>query len=584
MKKRMTLAAGLAAILTASAPAWGFTFDDIHFWVGEGTNRCAVALDFGNESLAWGYRWNGTCTNLFEVVRRIVDQDHRLVMGWQGMTSSYVDLYFFGYDKDDGAASWDMKTGSTTSANALWGLEDFVYYSQWWVLYGPMNGSSFPTTPKYSSWNAANKTVPANNDWFAFVIGSPEYDENWNESPAVLDVPMAAESPYGWRVVDSNVSTGNDSFDDVENVLGRPTAYMHGQWGGPVSPYNPAWKEGELLTLQGEDDFVVIEFDHDVVDDPNNPFGLDFIVFGNAFGVGRTDEYYTPDMGPNGISFSGDGTPEPGLVEVSQDGETWYAFSDGPFCDDFAPTLGFAYDDANPDTALYSGNRWWGKMTDACYPVDPSLSWADLQGLTLAEVAKRYNSSAGGTGYDIGRLPLPLNAQGRKWFRYVRISGMESETPNADGDYFTTPEVDAVADVAPVSGYRNWVLANFNWADAWQTNLTDAAAIAPNGLQNGLNCVYGLAPTDMVATDVPFKVASFTPGETEHVIKMLSPAQLTATPKGLMVKETASLGSGWKSVVPVFRSSESQGDGTWLNTFSLPKGDGAFFKLALDAE
>ena len=580
--KKIVFAAGVAF----AASVWGFSFNDIHFWVGEGTNRCAVALDFGGESLAWGYKWNGSCTNLLEVMNRIVDQDHRLVMGCQGMTSAYADLYFFGYDKDDGAASWDKNTGSTSSANALWGLEDRKSFSQWWVLYGPMPGQSFPTTPQYSSWYAANSITPVDGDWFVFAIGSPEYDanNNWAETPAILDMPTAAESPYGWRVVDSSVSTTEDDFDDVENVLGRPTAYMVGQWGGPVSPYNAAWKEGELLTLQGEDDFVVIEFDHDVVDDPNNPFGLDFIVFGNAFGVGTTDAYYSQDMGPNGISFTGSGTPEEALVEVSQDGRTWYAFNDGPHGDDFAPTLGFVYDDVTPDTALYSGNKWWGKMADACYPVDPSLSWASLRGLTLAEVAKRYNGSAGGTGFDIGKLNLPTNAQGRKWFRYVRISGMESDTPNDEGDSFTLPEVDAVADVAPVSGYRNWVLDNFTWDKAWQTNLTDAVAIAPNGLPNGLNCVYGLAPTDTVAANVPFKVVSFEPGETVHVIKMLSPTRMTATPNGLVVKETASLGAGWKSVKPTLLSSESQGDGTWLNTFTVPKGEGAFFKLALDVE
>ena len=223
-------------------------------------------------------------------------------------------------------------------------------------------------------------------------------------------------------------------------------------------------------------------------------------------------------------------------------------------------------------------------MADACYPVDPSLSWASLQGLTLAEVAKRYNGSAGGTGFDIGKLNLPTNAQGRKWFRYVRISGMESVTPNDDGDYFTSPEVDAVADVAPVSGYRNWVLDNFTWDKAWQTNLTAATVIAPNGLPNGLNCVYGLKPTDTVAENVAFKVEAFVPGETEHVITMRSPAEFTTAPKGLVVKEATSLGSGWSAVVPTLQSSESQGDGTWLNTFTVPAGGGAFFKLALDVE
>ena len=224
-------------------------------------------------------------------------------------------------------------------------------------------------------------------------------------------------------------------------------------------------------------------------------------------------------------------------------------------------------------------------MADACYPVDPSLSWASLRGLTLAEVAKRYNGSAGGTGFDIGKLNLPTNAQGRKWFRYVRISCAYSEEPNEEGDYgFTEPEVDAVADVAPVSGYKQWVLANFSWADAWKTNLTAATVIAPNGLPNGLNCVYGLKPTDTVAVTVAFKVEAFVPGETEHFITMRSPAEFTAAPKGLVVKEATSLGSGWSAVAPTLQSSERQGDGTWLNTFTVPAGGGAFFKLALDVE
>ena len=74
------------------------------------------------------------------------------------------------------------------------------------------------------------------------------------------------------------------------------------------------------------------------------------------------------------------------------------------------------------------------------------------------------------------------------------------------------------------------------------------------------------------------------PGETEHVITMRSPAMFTAVPTGLVVKEATSLGSGWSAVVPTLQSSEQQGDGTWLNTFTVPAGGGAFFKLALDTE
>ena len=64
--KMNTLAAALCAtaslsVVTAlSADTTVSTLDDIHFWVGEGTNRCAVALDFGGESLACAeMMWSG---------------------------------------------------------------------------------------------------------------------------------------------------------------------------------------------------------------------------------------------------------------------------------------------------------------------------------------------------------------------------------------------------------------------------------------------------------------------------------------------------------------------------------------------
>ena len=166
----------------------------------------------------------------------------------------------------------------------------------------------------------------------------------------------------------------------------------------------------------------------------------------------------------------------------------------------------------------------------------------------------------------------------------MRISCAYSEEPNEEGDYgFAEPEVDAVADVAPVSGYRNWVLENFTWAEAWQTNLTAATVIAPNGLPNGLNCVYGLKPTDAVA-NVPFEVVAFEQGETEHVIQMRSPTRLTATPKGLVVKKAAALNGEWTAVAPSFVSAQQDGN-VWLNTFTVPNDAAArFFKLALDAE
>ena len=415
----------------------------------------------------------------------------------------------------------------------------------------------------------------------------------------------AAESPYGVEVVDYSTAANDLRFNNPNNVLGAPARFVNiysGSWGGVgysdtyggvVHPAVPAFSGGLHLSLVSPDDeepgYVTIAFDHDVIDDPDNPFGVDFIVFGNSGCTKSTTTGMTALDDPATCRLTAYGFPEESVVEVAQyPNGPWYGSAQWRTSDGFAPTLGHIYDPANPDTSLYSGNQWWGAPTDPTYPVDPRIDFSNCAGLTLAELCQRYNGSAGGAGYDLAYatgLPADVAHGGRKWFRYVRISCAYSEEPNEEGDYgFTEPEIDAVADVAPVSGYRNWVLNNFTWAEAWQTNLTAATVIAPNGLANGLNCVYGLGPTDVVSTDVPFAITAFEHGETAHVIKMRSPTRLTATPKGLVVRTAATLGGKWTVVQPTFVSAQQDGD-IWLNTFTVPKdATSRFFRLALDAD
>ena len=421
----------------------------------------------------------------------------------------------------------------------------------------------------------------------------------------------AAESPYGKEVVEYATGETELMFNVPGSVLGAPALFVtpyfgnvggvsSSSYGGVVHPVVPAYTGGRFLSLDSTVDdetgddvngYVVIAFDHDVVDDPNNPFGVDFIVFGNSMCVKSTRTGMTALDDPASCFLTANGTWEEAVVEVAQyTNGPWYTSAKWRTSDGFAPTLGRMYDPANADTNLYSGNLWWGAPTDPTYPVDPRIGYSDCEGLSLAELCQRYNGSAGGTGYDLAdaidedgkALPSDAEHGGNKWFRYVRISNVETEERNEHGDYCSIPEVDAVADVAPVSGYRQWVLANFSWAEAWQTNLTAETVIAPNGLPNGLNCVYGLKPTD-TAANVPFEVEAFEHGETEHVIKMRSPTRLEATPKGLLVKKAVELGGAWTAVVPTFVSSQQDGE-VWLNTFTVPRGDEKFFRLALDSE
>lgn len=583
MKKNSVVAAGLAAALVASSPAWGFSFDDIHYWVGTGTNRVGISIDWGGMAKAWGYRWNGDTAKLGDAIRAIAREDYRLHIG-----ESYGYVTGLGYDLMDTAAHFDMNTGVSTDTNALVAIQRQLYmpdhpyawngyvYQYWITVKNP--GVTYDATACNDYTALVDNETLRPDIWYSFAYG---IDPSLHE-------PTAAETPYGFSVVGCHTQASKSTYteNDPNVVLGRPTDTVYDEWAGGtcvVNPAIPAFGEGTVLTLEDEDGgaYVTIAFDHNVVDDPANPFGVDFIVFGNAGMASSTGMCYNnTDPASATCVTSVYSFDEPGVVEVSHDGVTWRR------CDGYAdtsamPTLARMYAPTNPDTSVYEGNAFWGAPTNPCFPVDPSITMEHCIGLTFAEICKRYNGSAGGRGFDISSLDLPEDSKGRKWFRYVRISSAEGE--DEEGDILpTTPEVDAVADVAPVSAYRNWILANFTWADAWKTNLTAATVIAPNNLSNGLNYMYGIKPTDAVAENVSFKVESFTPGETEHVITMRSPSEFTTTPKGLVVKESTSLTSGWSAVVPTFQSSEPQGDGTWLNTFTVPTGGGAFFKLSLD--
>jgi len=229
-------------------------------------------------------------------------------------------------------------------------------------------------------------------------------------------------------------------FDDPQAALGRPTidTTEDDPFGGgtdvwPVLPVFPAWRRFEVVTV-GYGGSLVLAFDHKVLDDIINPYGVDLILFGNAkLLIDGAENWENGD--PDTVTVDGTCPGEPGVVSVSQDGQNWLRLSAGPWADSFAPTLGRIY---APDPATGS---WWGDPTDPTEPLAPSWAAADFAGWTVAQVARAYGTSAGGTGIDIGLLDLPVDPEtGYKWIQYVRI-----ETPQAaDG----TAEIDAISDVA----------------------------------------------------------------------------------------------------------------------------------------
>jgi hypothetical protein len=90
------------------------------------------------------------------------------------------------------------------------------------------------------------------------------------------------------RVVEYKPATGQfiSDYPATNNPLWGRTGYAH------------------YLSLGGHGGYVTFEYDEPIYNDTNNPSGIDFIIFGNA--------------------FAGGSAPEPGAVSVSSDGNTWY--------------------------------------------------------------------------------------------------------------------------------------------------------------------------------------------------------------------------------------------------------------------
>lgn len=237
-----------------------------------------------------------------------------------------------------------------------------------------------------------------------------------------LGAPTAtvlADSPFATEVVAYEPGTGAvPGFTNAGAAIGMPERFTgEGLVPSCVTPFQPAFRPDEIVSI-GVGGTLVVAFDHDVTDDPRNPFGIDLLVFGNAF---FTDQSFGSGV-VAGLASEG------GTIEVSADGATFVEVrkleADGLF-----PTLGWL--DAGP-FATVAGTV----ESDFLRPVDPAWTMGDLVGLGYDSLLEAYDGAGGGVGVDLARVGLAS-------IRFVRIRG-----PLAPG---FSPEIDAFADVAPLA-------------------------------------------------------------------------------------------------------------------------------------
>jgi PEP-CTERM motif len=199
-----------------------------------------------------------------------------------------------------------------------------------------------------------------------------------------LFVPTITRAQFADTVVSYNPGTGFAAgFTDPTTALGAPSQVTSGDFGGPVDPFDPPFLTSQIVSL-GAGGSLTLHLNTPIQNNAANPFGLDFIIFGNT-GFQITNDFdanFNPIGTPatDGSLFGNN--PGSTLVKVSADGVTWFTLNPSlaPTVDGLYPTDG-------------SGNP--------LIPVNPSLTGNSFSGQTLAGIQSLYGGSAGGTGFDL---------------------------------------------------------------------------------------------------------------------------------------------------------------------------------------
>lgn len=417
---------------------------------------------------------------------------------WGGSSGPGWELW------QEGGGNGGFTNAPLRSSNAYWTPDDpsapyFGNDGQWQLAGSGMsdlqlkNGSWLGWTISAGGLNFSDPNDP----------GTIAYDFH-KRAPFALEAAGTNYSPYAAELATSQGPFGASPYDDPLSILGEPTS-LAVNFDPTIgnSPFHVKLVEAAynrdvdgkkvILTLNRAATnsgynyaSVTVKFDHVIRDDPANPYGIDFEVFGNTFYVGSGFIGDTTDM--RSYNLVGGAFAEPMLVSVSPDGTNWYTYTNGPYCDSTFPTHGFAWDPGQFDATT---NGWTKRRMDFTKPVNPALDGVlGASGTTMSafNALKFYNGSGGGTGFDLAQ-------SGFSSIQYIRINA-------APGFY--AGEVDAFSVVRPAV-------------------LGESLTIAPANLTNGNSTLFFQDPGNTHSNAVTVNFHSL------NGIALVSPAPLADT-------------------------------------------------------
>lgn len=201
----LLLVASFGSLLPTKASPIGF--EAIDFWVGEGNNRAALAIDWHgadptDHAILWGYRWDGAATGA-EMLLDIVSADPRLYAKFNDNTSGLgLGVYGFGYDLNgDGEFALDDQT---------------VFDSVGVAISGPADGAQAIGPDRYrEGWEDGY--------WH---YGVRSNDEAWASSQAGMSSRQLADGDW-----DSHAFAVTLNYDEfATNLVAAPAPHSPGDF------------------------------------------------------------------------------------------------------------------------------------------------------------------------------------------------------------------------------------------------------------------------------------------------------------------------------------------------------------------
>lgn len=478
-------------------------------------NQTTVPALVANKTLVWGYRFNGnaTGTQMFNAIVA-ADPRLYAVEHVDPNYGAGVDAIGFNLDGTGIAGVTDGTVAAFTSAftngilmdtnlniDAAQSLNrgDLFWsgfagpYWQLWTELGDSGGFlNSPNRGTNEFWDAGSYTQGewasayygldglslTNGSWIGFSVSAAGYPLDTNDPDYYTDLaifdndeqaPPSPDGTYVAYVGNTNdfavqiVSTNNlysaSPYNNPAAVLGRPTLKFLDHFGSGTAhrtkiiepPYWTDTNGNDVITEISDGGQITVNMGRKIYDDPDHPYGVDFIVYGNSFfSASGLSGFVGDNTDLNQVKLGSSPGGHPVTVSVSQDGVNWFTYSNTSA---LFPDNAYRWDDTN--------DSWTDEEMNPTKPLDPFLYTNNFSGRTVAAGLDQFVGAVGGTGYD-------LKASGLPWIQYIRVA------PGA-GTYTV---IDAIAAVNPVA-------------------VGDALFIAPDNLTSGVTNLDFQNPGDL---------------------------------------------------------------------------------------